>query len=224
MDLFGVDILIDILFPHRCLYCNNIIEKEDILCESCYSMVNFTHWEGVKENPLKQRLNSFFDISDAYALMYFEKKGLSRKILHQLKYAKNEKVGKILANWTYERINLTQKPDLLINIPIHREKLKKRGYNQLHLFTETLSKVWKIPYNNHYIIKTSNNKQSQAKKGRESRNKTEVEFEISKQLSNTHFLLIDDICTTGNTLSAYAKKILETPGNKVSVLIMAIDF
>jgi len=223
MSFLNINILMDVLFPHRCLNCNNIIDGEELICEICYNMVSFTHWEAIKENPLKQKLNSFFKISNAYALMNFEEKGLSRKIIHQLKYAGNETIGKILANWTQERINLTQLPDLMINIPIHTKKLKKRGYNQLHLFTETLSKVWKIPYDNHYIIKTSENKQSQAKNNRENRNKINVEFEIPKQLSNTHFLLIDDICTTGNTISVYARKILESPGNRVSVLVMAID-
>jgi len=223
MSLLDINILVDILFPHRCLYCNDIIDREVLVCESCYNRISFTHWEAIKENPLKQRLNSFFEISDAYALMNFEKKGLSRKIIHQLKYAGNENIGKILANWTQERINLIQKPDILINIPVHDKKLKKRGYNQLHLFTETLSKAWKIPCNNNYIVKTSDNKQSQAKKDRENRSKIAIDFEIPKQLSNTHFLLIDDICTTGNTISAYARKILESPGNKISVLVMAID-
>jgi len=223
MSFFDVNIIVDILFPHRCLNCNDIMDNEEIVCENCRTMISFTHWESIKENPLKQRLNSFFEIYNAYALMNFEKKGLSRKILHQLKYAGNENVGKILAKWVQEKIHLIEKPDLLINIPLHPKKLKQRGYNQLHLFTKTLSEYWKIPYNNDYLIKTSYNKKSQAKRDREGRGKINVEFKIPKQLSNTHFLLIDDICTTGNTISKYARKILETSGNKISVLVMAID-
>lgn len=217
-----MNFITDFLFPNRCLQCNSIIESKEVICEECYDKIDFTHWEYFEENALHQKLNPLFNVSDTYALMNFEKEGLSRKIIHQLKYAGRENIGKRLAEWTTEKIQLKQKPDLLINIPVHSRKLKKRGYNQLHLFTETLSDIWNIPHQHNYLKKVQYH-DAQARKSRRNRLENKDIISIPLPVQNTHFLLIDDVCTTGNTLASCARKILETPGNKVSILVMAID-
>ncbi|HFK5505544.1 ComF family protein [Elizabethkingia anophelis] len=212
----------DILFPNRCLQCNHIIDGKDIICEGCYDQVDFTHWESLPKTLLQQKLCSLFPVENSYALMNFEKDGLSRKLIHNLKYANREIVGDTLARWTAEKINLKSKPDILINIPLHAKKLKKRGYNQLHRFTETLSKEWDIPYNHHYLKRTAYST-AQARKKLKQRKENINIFIVPNPLENIHFLLIDDVCTTGNTLASCAWEILKTPGNKLSVLVMAID-
>ncbi|KUG13598.1 phosphoribosyltransferase [Elizabethkingia sp. HvH-WGS333] len=212
----------DILFPNRCLQCNHIIGGKDIICEECYDQVDFIHWESLPETPLQQRLSSLFPIENSYALMNFEKEGLSRKLIHNLKYANREIIGDTLARWTAEKINLKSKPDILINIPLHIKKLKKRGYNQLHRFTEILSKEWNIPYNHHYLKRTAYST-AQARKKLIHRKENLNIFTVPNPVENIHFLLIDDVCTTGSTLASCAWEILKTPGNKLSVLVMAID-
>ena len=66
-------------------------------------------------------------------------------------------------------------------------------------------------------------KKAQAKKNREQRIFNEDLFSITKQISNQHVLLVDDVFTTGNTMSAVAWQILKEGNNKVSVLVMAMD-
>ena len=127
--------ILDILFPNRCLQCNNIIEGDEIVCESCLDDISFTHFQTKRDHTLYQRCKSLFPLEEAYALMIFEEHGLSRKILHELKYRSREVIGKILADWTKERLSFeNEKPDLITTIPLHPKKQKERGYNQLHLF------------------------------------------------------------------------------------------
>ncbi|MDV2459311.1 phosphoribosyltransferase [Elizabethkingia anophelis] len=198
-----MDFFTDILFPNRCLQCNHIIDGKDIICEGCYDQVDFTHRESLPETLLQQKLSSLFPVENSYALMNFEKDGLSRKLIHNLKYANREIVGDTLARWTAEKINLESKPDILINIPLHAKKLKKRGYNQLHRFTETLSKEWDIPYNHHYLKRIAYST-SQARKKLKQRKENINIFIVPNPLENIHFLLIDDVCTTGSTLASCA--------------------
>ncbi|NAW50503.1 ComF family protein [Elizabethkingia argentiflava] len=212
----------DLLFPNRCLNCNHIIYNQDIICEQCYDQINFTHWEALKQNPLKLKLNTLFPVRETYALMHFEKQGLCRKIIHHLKYKHRENIGRQLAKWTVKKIKLHIKPDLLINIPLHPRKMKKRGYNQLHLYTETLSHAWGIPFDHHYLKRITHHK-PQAGKNRLSRQHNTEIFTVPLARCNTHFLLIDDICTTGNTMAGCAWKILEASNNSISILVMAID-
>ncbi|MDO4763028.1 MAG: phosphoribosyltransferase family protein [Flavobacteriaceae bacterium] len=212
---------LDILFPNRCLECDTIIKGEEIVCISCLEKINFTHWE-FGDNPLKQKAEFLFPLEKAFALMYFEQLGLSRKIIHELKYKNQEKIGKILAHWVAERVNLNEsKPDLLVNIPLHPKKLKQRGYNQLHLFTECLSALWGIPYR-HDLLKRNHYKKAQATKDKSHREDTQNAFSCTENIENQHVLLIDDVFTTGNTMSAAAWEILKK-NNKVSILVMAMD-
>ncbi|QCX52783.1 ComF family protein [Elizabethkingia sp. JS20170427COW] len=213
--------LLDILFPNRCLSCNTIITGDGLICEKCYSKVNFTHWEHLSPNPLEKRLALFFNIQHAYALMNFEKKGLSQKIIHQLKYGKRENIGKTLAFWCYERIHLKPSIDYLVTVPLHPSKLKKRGYNQLHLFADTLSQLWNIPHFKNFLTRETFNS-AQAQKDRVHREQNKVQFQLNSEIKNKHILLIDDVCTTGGTLSSCAWELIKNQ-NTVSVLVMAID-
>ena len=212
---------LDVLFPNRCLECDEIISKNEIVCVKCLDKIHFTHWD-FGENLLKQKAQFLFPVENAFSLMFFDKKGLSRKILHQLKYRNQERVGGILADWVAERMEITEKPDLLINIPLHPKKLKERGYNQLHLFTEKLAEYYEIPFW-HDLLQRESYHKAQAQKNKADRGETKYQFSLSEIVENKHVLLIDDIYTTGNTMSAAAWEILKHKGNKLSILVMAME-
>lgn len=215
--------LLDLLFPNRCLECNRIIPASALVCELCFDQIHFTHHQFAENNPLKEKCALLFPIENALALMQFEQESLSRKIVHQLKYASREKVGITVAEWTAERLDFGgKKPDLLVSVPLHPKKLRERGYNQLHLFTETLSEKIKIPFD-HQIIKRNFYRKAQALKDKQHRDETENLFSISRKIENQHILLIDDVFTTGNTISSVAWEFLKSGNNRVSVLVMAVD-
>lgn len=215
--------LVDLLFPNRCLECNRIIHPNEVVCGLCFEHIYFTHDQFSHTNFLLEKCKLLFPIEQAAALLHFEEDSTSQKIIHGLKYRNREKLGKILAEWVLERINFQDlTPDLLVTVPLHPKKLKERGYNQLHLFADTLSKKLEIPCD-HKVIKRNFYKKAQAKKSRDQRSSTEHLFSISKPISGKHILLIDDVFTTGNTMSAVAWEVLKNPGNKVSVLVMAVD-
>ena len=215
--------ILNLLFPNRCLECSKIISADEIVCGICMDQILFTHHQFIESNLLKERCSLLFPVENAFALMQFEEESLSRKIVHQLKYGSREKTGKILAEWTGDRINFeADKPDLMVSVPLHPKKLKKRGYNQLHLFTETLSKKLNIPFDNQ-LIKRNSYQKAQAKKDKLHRNETENLFSLTHHISDRHVLLIDDVFTTGNTMSSVAWEILKAGNNKISVLVMAVD-
>ena len=215
--------ILQILFPNRCLECNRIIHSEEVVCGLCFDQIHFTHDHLAENNLLKEKCTLLFPTENAVALMQFEKENLSRKIVHQLKYGNQEKIGKILAKWTLEKTDLKNlNPELLVTVPLHHKKLKKRGYNQLHIYTETLSEELKIPFD-HTLIRRNFYKKAQAKRSRKEREETQNSFSITKEISGKHILLIDDVFTTGNTISSVAWEILKYPNNTISVLMIATD-
>lgn len=214
--------ILDLLFPNHCAGCEKIIHGEEVICEVCMDKIPFTHFYFEENNLLKQKCNSLFPTENAFALMYFQKDGLSQKIIHLLKYKGQEKIGKILSLWTSERLSFGENPPtLLTNIPLHPKKYKERGYNQLHLFTESLAKIYNIPYD-HEVLKRNLYTKAQAKKDKAHRQENSNIFSIHKNISGEHILLIDDVITTGNTLASVAWELINN-GNKVSILVFAMD-
>jgi competence protein ComFC len=215
--------ILDIFFPNRCIHCNTIIDADLLVCNLCFKQIHFTHYNYFEDNFTKEKCKLLFPVENTFSLMQFGKENLSRKIVHELKYKNRENVGQILANWTTERLDFkNEKPDLLVSVPLHPKKLKERGYNQLHLFTETLSEFYNIPFD-HDLIKRNHYSKAQALKDKQHRLETENTFSITKNISGKHILLIDDVFTTGNTLATIAWEVLKSGNNKVSVLVMAID-
>ncbi len=215
--------LVDLLFPNRCLECNRIIPPEEVVCSLCFDQIHFTHHHYCEGNLLVEKCRLLFPVTNAFALMQFEEESLSRNIIHQLKYGRREKIGKILAKWTVEKINFPpEKPDLIITVPLHPKKLKERGFNQLHLYADILSKSLNVPID-HTLIKRNFYKKAQAQKNKIQRNSTENLFSITREITEMHVLIVDDVFTTGNTMSAVAWEILRSGNNKVSVLVMAMD-
>lgn len=215
--------ILDILFPNRCIHCNRIIDPELLVCDLCFSQIHFTHYNYFKNNPIKEKCSLFFPVENTFALIQFKEEGLSRKIIHELKYRSREKTGRILADWTTERLDFQDdNPDLLVSVPLHPKKLKERGYNQLHLYTETLSKFYHIPFD-HELIRRNHYSKAQALKDKKHRLETVNTFSVTRPVTGKHILLIDDVFTTGNTVSSVAWEILNAGANKVSVLVIAED-
>lgn len=214
---------LDFFFPDRCLGCNQIIAANVFVCEICKSQIEFCTTKFEEDNILKDQCKTLFPVENAFALMQFQKEGLSRELIHNLKYKKRENLGKLFAEWTVERLTFKQKPDLLISVPLHPKKEKERGYNQLHLFTEKLSDYYNIPFD-HQIIKRNYYAKAQALKNKRNREKSGHLFSLQKPITGKHILIIDDVFTTGNTMSTMAWEILKNKNNKVSVLVMEHDF
>lgn len=215
---------LDFFFPNRCLECNRIINGNEVVCELCYSKINFTHYLFDDKNELSQAAKLLFPVEKSFALFIFEKDSLSRKIVHELKYKKRQKVGKILANWTNERLDFkNDKPDLIVTVPLHPRKQNERGYNQLHRFADTISEHFQIPCN-HKLLKRNKSTKAQALKNKLRRAQTENLFSVTETVENKHILLVDDVYTTGNTISTVAWEILKNgKNNRISLLIIAMD-
>lgn len=216
--------ILDFLFPNRCLDCNQLIDKSGVVCEICLDKIHFSDHRFVKSNSLKQKTLLLFPVQNCFSLMMYEKESLSQKLIQQLKYNKREKIGKNIADWTIEKLDFEyENPDLFVTVPLHPKKLRQRGYNQLHLFGNELSKHYNIPVT-HTLLKRIKHSRAQAKKNQSERLKTKNAYQLTENINDKHILLIDDVYTTGNTISNIAWEILSHSDNvKISILVMAMD-
>nr|WP_255673699.1 phosphoribosyltransferase family protein [Flavobacterium sp. JAS] len=181
-------------------------------------------------DPKNEAVKKFYgkiEIEHASALLYFNKKGIVQELIHNLKYKGHEEIGTVLGNWYVEDLkglNLETPFDIIIPVPLHPKKLKERGYNQVTTFGQALSKELNIPYNDSILYRKIYSK-TQSKKnlaGRSDNIENIFDSKISEEYQNKHFLIIDDVLTTGATLEACSRALLKIPGTKISIVCMAM--
>jgi competence protein ComFC len=216
-----VQALRDVLFPKACPVCEVMLPKSEIICESCWPQLHFTHWQMDAQNPLAQRCRVLFDCQKAYALMYYHKNEPGSGLIKQLKYGHQQEIGQ----WLAERCWAELKPnihdfDAICPVPLHPKKQQERGYHQLQVFCETLSAKSGIPIQ--WALKRLSYENAQAKKNKQEREQALATFAIDQNLAPSHILLVDDVFTTGNTISRCAWPLLKA-GHRVSVLCFAFD-
>jgi len=166
-------------------------------------------------------------IEQATSLLFYSKKGIVQELIHNLKYRGHQEIGVFLGDWLGKEIithNYFNDIDYIIPVPLHKNRLKKRGYNQVTKFGERLSHHLKKPYESKMLIRKTASA-TQTKKSRFDRwtNVKELFYLTDTSIfQNKHILLIDDIITTGATLEACANELLRTENIRISIAVMAV--
>ena len=220
--------LLDILYPQTCLGCNNMLQTgEKILCTKCRHDLPLTNHHKTPENDASKRLSGRVALEKVMSMLIFEKQGIVQQIIHKLKYDGHQEVGTLLGLWYGEIIKAELKNvDEIIPVPLHKRRLKKRGYNQVMTFCEALSKALEVPVNKEILWRNKYSK-TQTKKAfflRTDVNKEIFDVNFSERDSGKHFLLVDDVLTSGTTLEQCAKALLKIPTTKISIVTMALTY
>ncbi|RTY93798.1 ComF family protein [Flavobacterium sp. GSP27] len=220
--------IINLFFPKVCSGCNAfLIANENVICTVCRHDIPLTNHHLNPENDAFKKFYGRIPVVHTSALFYFHKKGIVQVLIHNLKYKGHEEIGTILGEWYAEdlkNIDSLQSVDEIIPVPLHRKKLKERGYNQVTAFGKALSTRLNVAYNDSLLIRNVYSK-TQSKKnllGRTEGIESIFDVSFTEKNHNKHFLLIDDVITTGATLEACSRAILKIPGAKISIVCMAM--
>ncbi len=218
----------NILLPRVCFGCNVQLSRgESVLCTVCRHEMPLTDHNFKEENSVDRIFYGRIPIEKAVSFLYFSKNGIVKQLLHQLKYKNQELIGGFLGDWCSVHLNqdeFLKTVDVVVPVPLHPKKAKKRGYNQVALFAEKIANTIKADYNDDILLKVSNTK-TQTKKGRILRweNAKEV-FQLGTlpKKKYEHILLVDDVITTGATIESCARVLKGLENVSVSVLSMAV--
>ncbi len=219
----------ELFYPKLCIACEtHLIYSEGLLCNSCRNRLPETHFINIPNNVLETSLKGRVPYVAATSLLFYRKKGVVQALIHALKYKNRQEVGVFFAHWMgaeLKQSNRFKDLDGIIMVPLHKRRLKQRGYNQLTAFSNVLATYLKIPVYTDVLIKEGQ-ASSQTKKGRMSRfEKINEKFKIIDKnvLKGKHILLVDDVFTTGATLEACATEILKTQDLKISIATMVVS-
>jgi ComF family protein len=216
-----------LFFPQLCAACmESLVANEYIICTSCLYNLPFTNFHLTADNIVARQFWGKIKLEAAYALYYFNKGGKIQNLMHQFKYKGVNQIGNILGNIAGEQLiqnDLFKTVDFIIPVPLHKKRLKQRGYNQSACFAEGLAQRLKVAVELHNLVREIPT-ETQTRKSRFARfeNMQDVFFITSpEKLANKHILLVDDIVTTGSTLEACGLALLKIEGLKLSVATIA---
>ncbi|MDP4203485.1 MAG: ComF family protein [Bacteroidota bacterium] len=220
--------LVNLIFPNLCLACNeSLVGGEESVCLSCLADLPYTNFHLRQANDIEKRFWGKFPVENATSLYFYKKATTGQHLLHALKYRGEKQLGIILGRQLGS--NLRQSSfyndvDLIVPVPLHPQKCRKRGYNQSECICEGISEAMQIPVNFSNLVRLIENP-TQTRKGVYERwENTKGIFGLVdvSVFAGKHILLVDDVLTTGSTLEACASALLQAENIKISVATIAV--
>lgn len=216
-----------LIFPSFCIACDQKKYTNDILglCEFCKDDLPFTHHFEIRDNLLEQRFWGRIPLHAGASLLFFQKNGFVQHLIYRIKYESAKSLAIHLGSLLGRALKESEAFDsvsFLVPVPLHTRKKRRRGYNQCDLICEGICSVWDKPIFNG--LKRRKHTKSQTRMGRFERLKNLSGAMVAEKLpiSGPHFLIIDDVLTTGTTLEICALSLLEVyPNAKISVATLA---
>jgi len=215
---------IALFYPNYCYGCKDgLVKGEDILCTKCILDLPKTNYH-LGSSPVKEKLYGRLNVEHAFAFLKFRKTGIVQHLLHELKYNNHPEVGIKLGRlygWELKN-NSIDKFDLIVPVPLHATRKRKRGYNQSSKFAQGLSESLGVPWDESVSIRNASTA-TQTKKNRMERwNNVKDVFAVdhADRLQGKRVLLVDDVITTGATIEACGQHLIEQ-GCTLSVACIA---
>ena len=204
------DVFLDLLFPPRCAFCHKLLERRGgLICPQCEKSLPYTAGSGIKQKmPF---------ISAAVSPLYYEKDVRSSLLRYKFGgcpgYA--DAYAPLLAGCAEE--NLAGEYDFVSWVPLSRKRLRRRGYDQARLIAEKTAAILGadcVP-----TLKKIRNAKAQSATGSAEKRRANITGAYTvpnpERVRGKRILLIDDIVTTGSTLSECARMLGMAGAEKV---------
>ena len=221
------DDFISLLFPRLCYGCgNHLLRNESLICTECYVVIPRTGFHLVDDNPVARLFWGRCLIEKAAAFSYYNKGSRIRQLIHNLKYKGIKDLGNELGRIygsSLEESDFCKGINLIIPVPLHPARKRRRGFNQSDLISSGISEATGIPYNDGLLSRITPTS-TQTRRSRYDRwANVEGVFHVNmpEDLKDKHILLVDDVITTGSTIESCANELLKIEGVKVSVVALA---
>jgi ComF family protein len=223
-----LDNLTHLFFPRYCAGCEVALHfHEQSICVHCLIRLPRLKMHEEREHKLEKLFWGRCEVSQVTAFLRMSRKGLTHRLIHELKYDHNPHLGIVLGRLFGAELRNSpswKNIDALIPVPLHPRKERERGYNQSYQIALGMAEAMRIPVYRH-ALKRNEYTQTQTKKSRIDRWKNVDEiFTFNKELLENHnnILIIDDVITTGATIEACVNTILKESKARIHIAALAM--
>jgi ComF family protein len=210
-------VFLDLIYPPKCPVCHKVIEIHGQWCTKCMASVLLTR----EINMFAHNLTA---LDTCYAICDYEA-GL-KKLLHDIKFRQKAKYALHLRWLLYTGLSSRQyklECDLVVPVPLHKERLRERGYNQSALLFKEWSEQKGFCWCEDILIRQKATKPQWQLRLKERRHNIKGAFRVTRPeaVSGKRIILVDDIFTSGLTMEECAKVLKKAGAVKVAGLVLA---
>ena len=223
-----IDDLLQLFYPRLCILCEKqLTEDEQYVCLHCFCDLPRTNYHKRLHNPTVKLFAGTLLLNKVITFLLFEKDGKVQRLIHAIKYMNNKQLAKYLgriAAIEMQTDGLFKGIDLLIPVPLHPKKQRKRGYNQAEWIAKGIETICQCPIENDVLFREIDTDSQTRKTIYERHRNVEEIFSLKNadSLKDKHVLLIDDVITTGATLNACIKTLSSIPDIRISIFSLSV--
>ncbi len=218
----------EILIPRTCEVCQNrLYAGESIVCTKCATTLERTLWRGREGNGIERIMWEKIPIKRANATFHYDRTTNAEEVLFALKYRSKRHLGPYFGRCMAQDLEGTDffsGINAIVPIPLSRERLRQRGYNQSELIARGLAETTGLPVRCDIVKRIVNNESQTRVSPQKREENVRGIFSVctDEDLSRMHLLIVDDVLTTGSTVMSCGKELAKCGCNAISVLTLFV--
>lgn len=220
----------DLFLPRRCVVCNKRLHKgEEVVCSHClFANPMDGVFDSDVDNLMVDCLKGSGEVVRANALFEFHPKSAMANLVYKMKYRGRAEVGVLLGRHAASVLahsGYFDGVDMIVPVPLTPKRHSQRGFNQSEMIAEGISDATGITVNSKSLRRVRFTGSQTTFRGEERMSNVDGAFHLDapEALSSRHVLIVDDIFTTGATVSACMREIrAKTSGTRFSILTLGL--
>jgi ComF family protein len=218
---------LSLIYPVCCEACGaELYNHEKHLCNLCRVSLPKSNFHIHDDNPVMRAFAGRFPLAHAFSYFIYEKSGKVQQLIHTIKYHGKKELAEYLGQLYGQELlqsGIAYYVDTVVPVPLHRNKLKARGFNQSEWFARGLATGLGKKLNVTALNRIRETSTQTRKKKFERWENVEGIFELTRpdEFKDSHVLLVDDVITTGATLEAAWQALQRAEGITISVASIA---
>jgi len=228
--------LIDFVIPQRCILCQEVVVSPGYVCGACWGKLTFITQPYCAQCGFPLEIDIAQDtlcgaclktppvFQEARSVLVYD--DMSKLLVLKFKHGDGTYLAPAFVDWMcHIGQDLFEKSDFLLPVPLHWKRLIRRRYNQAALLVNGLARKTRLPALMN-VLKRHENTQSQGHLSKQARernvkNAFSIHPKHAALLNNKRVILIDDVYTSGATLQACSRTLLQSGVQSVAVLTLA---
>lgn len=215
--------ILSLFYPQCCPMCGIYIgekAKQGQLCDDCIASLPRTEQAQLRQNETEMMVGQH-----AAAFLFFEKDHPIQEVVHKMKYADQPLIGYQLgrqAAMEFQYADFFESIEVIVPMPLHKNRLRSRGYNQSEYIARGISEITGIPVDTTHVTRDRDTPKQALQSGEERKSNVADAFAVNhpEQMYHKHILVVDDLITTGETMRSCLKAMKQFRGARFSVFAL----